>query len=779
MICIFVLFTVYIGIRLLSFQTEQSYQNALELTQKISNEINSGIEEKFGFLKSLKITMESNQFSNREQVIGFLKHTAMNNKDFQGLYIMYKANAFDGNDEKYKNRMDLGSTLNGHFDPWWYWSDNQLTFGMTESDYFDEEYFSKTINENKNQLIEPYVDSDLKILVSSLTYPIERNGKAIGIVGGDITLDYLDKMISEYKFLKSGYVFLLSKNGTFISFKDKNTIGKTNFEEYIQDKKNNDLIKLNEMMKKEKNGIVEAKDPITNKKSVYIFNHFSRGNWILVTVANKSEILQNVYELVIGMILLSLLSLIIFIYVAGIIAKKISQPVNEMTRVLKDISEGQGDLTVEIKINSSDEVGDMAFYFNKFVSNLRNMMIEFISKNKSISNNSNQLYDEAKKLLTQSEAVKDDSLKLSDNSETVLSEILTIKSAIEQATNNIGSLADETNYLNNEVKSVSESSINTDKNVKEASNELTKIVSSIETITENANNLSNEMKNSAAAVNEMSTSISEVSNNAKEADTISQNAKEFTSKAQTAMSELESSAKEIKKIVNMIEQITDQTNMLALNATIEAASAGEAGKGFAVVANEVKVLAGSTAQATKQIAERIEVIQSNVDNVVNMFNLTIEVIDKLYHINHSIAVTVEQQSLAANEIAGSVEKSSNSADTINLLINNINDLSQIILRSILKASDNVTNIASNTNQISSISGDISRNSQEAHLGVNEISKSASEINNSILEMAHKISKISDNTNESANQAHYLNDIATNLITTVDLINALISKFKVE
>src|SRR5215469_9831249 len=79
---------------------------------------------------------------------------------------------------------------------------------------------------------------------------------------------------------------------------------------------------------------------------------------------------------------------------------------------------------------------------------------------------------------------------------------------------------------------------------------------------------------------------------------------------------LETASRQIGKIVDMISDIADQTNMLALNAAIEAAGAGEAGKGFMIVANEVKELAKQTAAATDEIAEQIENMQKNMPEAV-------------------------------------------------------------------------------------------------------------------------------------------------------------------
>jgi methyl-accepting chemotaxis protein len=130
------------------------------------------------------------------------------------------------------------------------------------------------------------------------------------------------------------------------------------------------------------------------------------------------------------------------------------------------------------------------------------------------------------------------------------------------------------------------------------------------------------------------------------------------------MDRLGTSSKEIGKVIEVINDIADRTNLLALNATIEAASAGEAGKGFAVVANEVKELAKQTAQATDQISRQIEEMQNNPGSAVKAIEDITAIIEEINVISHTIVAAVEEQSATVNEIAKSVGGASQAATEI-------------------------------------------------------------------------------------------------------------------
>lgn len=177
----------------------------------------------------------------------------------------------------------------------------------------------------------------------------------------------------------------------------------------------------------------------------------------------------------------------------------------------------------------------------------------------------------------------------------------------------------------------------------------------------------------SAATNELSASASSIHHQINQSTEIGQTAVEQASMTNDLILGLSQSVEEIGKVVDLINDIADQTNMLALNATIEAARAGEAGKGFAVVAGEVKNLAVQTGEATSQISLQITQIQDKTTNAVDAIQNISSVINQISQASASIAAAMEQQQAATDEIAHSVQTAADGTREVSANVENVNE----------------------------------------------------------------------------------------------------------
>jgi methyl-accepting chemotaxis protein len=162
------------------------------------------------------------------------------------------------------------------------------------------------------------------------------------------------------------------------------------------------------------------------------------------------------------------------------------------------------------------------------------------------------------------------------------------------------------------------------------------------------------VQSAAVAGEQLARTIAEVEAHAVESSRLAAGAVTEMTRTNSTIDELAVVTKEISEVTELISRIAAQTNLLALNATIEASRAGEAGRGFAVVAQEVKTLAGQTANATRDISKRIGAIQNVTHRSVEAIQGISQTVQELNRFSSRIASAVEQQAKGAQEIAGSL-----------------------------------------------------------------------------------------------------------------------------
>jgi methyl-accepting chemotaxis protein len=179
-----------------------------------------------------------------------------------------------------------------------------------------------------------------------------------------------------------------------------------------------------------------------------------------------------------------------------------------------------------------------------------------------------------------------------------------------------------------------------------------------------AEQVSTNVNTVSTATEEMGASIREIAKSAHDAAKVATTAVRVAETTNATVAKLGESSAEIGKVIKVITSIAQQTNLLALNATIEAARAGEAGKGFAVVANEVKELAKQTANATRDISQKIEAIQADTQGAVDAIAQIGKVINQINDIQNTIASAVEEQTATTGEISRNVAEAAKGSSEI-------------------------------------------------------------------------------------------------------------------
>ncbi len=344
------------------------------------------------------------------------------------------------------------------------------------------------------------------------------------------------------------------------------------------------------------------------QEAMPLFDGDKLSGWISEN-ASKAVAMANTHQLIImlmGVFLACLVLVMPFIYW---FASSFVHIVNTVVEGLKDIAEGEGDLTRRLEVKSKDELGELASWFNIFMEKLQQVIKKIAGSIAAVNSSSTELGQLA--------------IKMTQGAENVSKDNEDIASAAESVNQNISSIA----------AAMEESSIN--------------------------------LSTVATAADEMTATINKIGRNSTSANSISVKAVEQIQSASHAVTDLGISVQEIGKITDVINEISDQTNLLALNATIEAARAGEAGKGFAVVANEIKELAVQTAGATTEIKTKISEIQQSTTKTVNDIQSTTKIIDQVNESITAIASAIEEQSATTREIAGNIAQASSGVQKVN------------------------------------------------------------------------------------------------------------------
>jgi methyl-accepting chemotaxis protein len=334
--------------------------------------------------------------------------------------------------------------------------------------------------------------------------------------------------------------------------------------------------------------------------------------WKFIGLIPSSVVYAQANQLITNIVMISVVMVALFVVIGSLLSKVVVRPIKVMAERLTDISQGEGDLTQRLDTSSKGESGQMAHAFNQFVASIDGIV-----------------------------------------------------GRTKQSSEEIGSVAHRSDSLSADLSGIVMKQANSVDHLSTAFNEM---VATANEVASNCTSAAASAEHSESQVQEGNRLIQQTM------DSLSQLETEINS-SNESMSTLSQESNNIVGILDTIKAIAEQTNLLALNAAIEAARAGEQGRGFAVVADEVRTLAGRTAESTDEIdklltrlQQQTNVVAGKMQHSVTVANSSVELASQTYQVFEQILASVlaikdmmiqisaaaEEQHLVAEEINNNV-----------------------------------------------------------------------------------------------------------------------------